>query len=66
MFVQTEATYFDQVVQTLGTENINKTIQDMYVVFLISVPLSLLLYLIFSRYRHWLLVDLGNHKWLIK
>jgi hypothetical protein len=54
---------------TLGgyrVESIIKSAEDLYVIFLISVPLSLLLYLVFSKYRHWVLVDLGFHKWLIK
>jgi hypothetical protein len=38
----------------------------MYIIFLISVPLSLLLYMVFSKYRHYILIDLGFHKWLIK
>jgi len=66
LFLQTNIPFIDAIATALNIEDINKTIQDMYVVFLISVPLSLLLYLIFSRYRHWMLIDLGNHKWLIK
>lgn len=39
---------------------------DYYLVFLISIPLSLLLYLYFSKHRHWIVVDLGHHRWLTK
>lgn len=41
-------------------------IQDFYLPVLISIPLSFLLYLLFHKYRHWILVNLGEHKWLIK
>ena len=47
-------------------ENISRSNQDIFIIFVISVPLSLLLFLIFNRYRHWMLVDLGFHKWLVK
>jgi hypothetical protein len=43
-----------------------KTLGELYILFLISVPLSLLLYLLFNRHRSKMLVDLGFHKWLIK
>jgi hypothetical protein len=49
-----------------GTQGILASLQQIYVIFLVSVPLSLLLYLMFSKYRHYILVDLGHHKWLIK
>lgn len=42
------------------------SIQQLYIIFLVSVPLSLLLYLMFTKYRHYMLVELGHHKWLIK
>jgi hypothetical protein len=49
-----------------GTGSIVSSLQQIYIVFLISVPLSLLLFIMFTKYRHYLLVDLGHHKWLIK
>jgi len=66
MFWQTQFSQLNDIINIFGVESINKTVQDMFAAFFISVPLSLLLYLIFSRYRHWTLVDLGDHKWLIK
>ena len=41
-------------------------ISDYYFPVLISVPISLLLYLIFHRYNHSIVVNLGGHRWLIK
>ncbi len=44
-----------------------KTQAELYILFMISIPLSLLLYLLFGRGKHKTLVDLGRgHKWLIK
>ena len=41
-------------------------ISDYYFPVLISIPISLLLYLIFHRYNHSIVVNLGGHRWLIK
>jgi hypothetical protein len=41
-------------------------IKDVSLIFLVSVPLSVLIYIIFSRYRHWMEVDLVDHTWLVK
>ncbi len=41
-------------------------VSDYYFPVLISVPISLLLYLIFHRYNHSIVVNLGDHRWLIK
>jgi hypothetical protein len=40
--------------------------KGLYLIFLLSIPLSLFFYILYSRYRHWILVDLGEHKWLVK
>ena len=43
-----------------------KNLGEFYLLFLITVPLSLLLFLLFSRKKHKTLVDLGEHRWLVK
>ena len=40
--------------------------KDIGLIFFVSIPLSVLLYIIFSRHRHWMLVDLGHHNWLVR
>jgi hypothetical protein len=60
---------FNNEINTWIQSNFNTLVQslnDIFNIFLISVPLSLLLYLIFAKYKKWIVVDLGNHKWLIK
>ncbi len=51
---------FDYIRQNIGD------MKDLALIFLVSIPLSILLYILFSKYRHYMLVDLGDHKWLIK
>jgi hypothetical protein len=58
--------WLDSVLGPNFIENVNRSNGDIFVIFMISAPLSLLLFLIFNRYRHWILVDLGTHKWLVK
>ena len=41
-------------------------IPDAITLCLISIPLSLLLYFLLSSRKHKTLVDLGDHKWLVK
>jgi hypothetical protein len=47
-------------------QGLSKDIQDLMLIFFVSVPLSVLIYIIFSKHRHWKIVDLGHHTWLIK
>gem|GEM_PF-4101344 len=53
----------EQIITDLSLEN---NLSQLYIVFLITVPLSLMLYLIFNKYQHQILVDLGDHKWLVR
>jgi hypothetical protein len=41
-------------------------LQDLVLIFVVSIPLSVLIYILFSKYRHWTEVDLVDHKWLIR
>jgi hypothetical protein len=59
-------TFNDKYIRLFDERTLYKTVAEMYVLFLISVPLSLLLFILFSHHRHKTLVDLGEHKWLIK
>lgn len=44
---------------------IHLTWLDWGVIFIITIPLSMFLYLLKAKKRHHMLVDLGNHKWII-
>jgi len=40
---------------------------EIYIILMIVIPFSLLLYILFSKGKHKILIDLGRgHKWLIK
>jgi hypothetical protein len=39
---------------------------DIRAVLMVSIPVSLLHYWFSKHVKHWVLVDLGAHKWLIK
>jgi hypothetical protein len=59
----------NQILNILNSDllqNIGKEGKDLGLIFLVSVPLSVLLYIVFSKHRHWLVVDLGHHTWLVK
>jgi len=60
------ANFYDNYVRLYDQKYLYKTIGELYILFLISVPLSLLLFMLFNRHRNKILVDLGDHKWLIK
>ncbi len=52
--------------KTFGLQDGSRSLLDLYLIFAITVPISILVYLIFERYRTKLFVDLGNHKWIVK
>jgi hypothetical protein len=61
--------YFENInpiMVRIGFDKSTKALLDIYWIFVVAIPLSLLLYLIFDRYKHKILVDLGHHKWIIK
>ena len=39
---------------------------DIRAVLMVSIPVSLLHYWFSRHVKHWVLIDLGAHKWLIK
>lgn len=51
---------------TFGLQDGGRSLLDLYLIFTITVPISILVYLIFERYRIKMFVDLGNHKWIVK
>lgn len=44
---------------------IEMTWLDWSVVLIVSIPLSMFLYLANNKYQHDMLIDLGQHKWII-
>jgi hypothetical protein len=42
-----------------------KSWMDYYFIGIVTIPISILAYLIFDRYKFKTMVDLGNHKWII-
>ena len=58
--------FYDNYIRLYDEKYFSKTVGELYILFLISVPLALLLFILFNRHRHKMLVDLGDHKWLIK
>ena len=43
-----------------------KTFSESYIAAFIAVPMSMLLFLLFSKFHHKIIVNLGDQKWLIK
>jgi len=60
----------NQIIKVL--EPLNKIINpdvvttDIRAVLMVSIPVSLLHYWFSRHIKHWVLIDLGAHKWLIK
>jgi hypothetical protein len=60
-------TFIEKYIRPWDTSFVTKSTTEIYILLIISVPLSLILYLLFSKGNHKTLVDLGHgHKWLIK
>ena len=60
--------FYDKYIRLYDEKYILKNTTELYMLVGISVPVSLILYMFFSKNKQRLLVDLGhgNHKWLIK
>ena len=58
--------FLDKFFRTYDSNHYQKTVGELYLLFLISVPLSLLLFFLFHQRHGKTLVDLGHHKWIIK
>jgi hypothetical protein len=43
-----------------------KSWMDYYFIFITTIPTSILAYLIFDRYKLKIMIDLGNHKWIVR
>jgi hypothetical protein len=41
-------------------------LSNLWQVAILAIPISLLMYIMTQKYNHYILVDTGNHKWLIK
>ena len=54
------------IVVRFGLQTSGRSIMDLYLIFTFSVPVSILIYLIFDKYRHKILVELGQHKWIVR
>jgi hypothetical protein len=46
--------------------NLQYLFSDFRAVLMVSIPVSILHYWFSRHIKHWVLVDLGVHKWLIK
>ncbi|MEI6728244.1 MAG: hypothetical protein WCK98_01240 [bacterium] len=60
------SSFSDKYIRYYDQAHLSKTVGELYILFLISVPLSLLLFMLFNGHRSKTLVDLGHHKWIIK
>lgn len=39
---------------------------EIYIVFFITLPVSFLIFIVFNKLQHKIIVNLGDQKWLIK
>lgn len=56
----------DNVVYSLQTGDIFEILYHFFIVSVVSGLAALFLYIMYSKFKHYVLVDLGHHKWLIK
>lgn len=56
----------DSIGYSLETGNIFEIAYHIMIVSVISGLGALFLYVMYSKFKHYMLVDLGHHKWLIK
>jgi len=59
--------FYNKILQELEKSGLFYfTSGDILSILFITIPLSLFIYLLLSKYRHWMLVDVADHKWIIK
>jgi hypothetical protein len=58
---------FDNLILYLDRFGIlnQKSLMDYYFIIITTIPISILAYLIFDKFKFKTMVDLGNHKWII-
>ncbi len=57
---------YDGTVNTLQTGDVKEIMYHFMVVTVISALIAMFLYVIYNKFKHKILIDLGYHKWLIK
>jgi hypothetical protein len=67
-FQQLFGNFYDKYIRLYDDKYVFKNTTELYMLIGISLPISLILYMFFSKNRQKILVDLGhgNHKWLVK
>jgi hypothetical protein len=65
-FVEWVRSIIDNIVYSLQTGDIFEILYHLMIVCIISALAALFLYIMYSKFKHYMLVDLGHHKWLIK
>ncbi len=56
----------DGVIYSLQRGDVMEILYHFFIVSIISSLVALFFYIMYSKFRHYMLVDLGHHKWLIK
>ncbi len=69
--IQTFANFFNdffyKFLRLDDSRDFSKLINELFLIFMVSVPFSLFMYFFFIRkHRNKMLVDLGQHKWILK
>ncbi len=57
---------YNGVVNTLQTGDVKEIMYHFMVVTVISGLIAMFLYIMHNKFKHQILIDLGDHKWLIK
>jgi len=65
-FFQWLKSIYDGFILTLQRGDTREIAYHFFIVFVTSSLLALFLYIFNNKLKHYLLIDLGFHKWLIK